>query len=476
MDVKKFAGLSAIEMAGAVRRGEASPTELVNCALEAIAATEPAINAYCEVMGEAALAHAGRLEAQVRKGVFLGPLHGVPIAVKDLFQVKGTLTRRGSRHYEDSRSTETAPAVERLLAAGAILVGKNTTPELGWKASSNSPLYGVTRNPWELSRTAGGSSSGSAACVAAGTVPLSLGSDGGGSLRIPAAFCGVFSLKASLGRVPTYPLSSSEHLSHAGPITNSVADCALALDVLKGPDARDPQSLPEEGISYLDSLEEPCTRFRCAFAPTLFGKPVQADIAACVENAFDAIRRELAVDAVAANLDWTDPIDMFDALWTARASLYKSMDAGEKARMDPGFARLIDRSAGISIDDHLRTLQARARFCRTLAESFRDFDLLLLPMVPIEPFAAERDGPAGMDPSTAVPWARWTPFSYPFNLTGQPAAAIPCGWTTSGLPVGMQVVGRRFEDVNVLRFCAAWEKCFDWRQKRPTVFAGTRRQ
>jgi aspartyl-tRNA(Asn)/glutamyl-tRNA(Gln) amidotransferase subunit A len=472
MNLGDYARLSAVDMARLVREGEASPVELVRGALAAIEATDPALNAWSEVFADAALSRAAELEAEARRGAFRGPLHGVPVGIKDLFQVKGTHTRRGSHLYARSMATETGPAVERLLSAGAVMVGKNTTPELGWKASSASPLTGVTRNPWDPSRTPGGSSSGSAVAVAAGTVPISLGSDGGGSLRVPASFCGAFSLKASLGRVPTWPLSPSEHLSHAGPITNTVADYALALDVLQGPDPRDPQSLPREAVDYLAATTQVPKRLRVVLAPTLFGLAVQPDIAACVAAAYGRMRREMDIDVVGTSLDWPDPIGIFDRLWTARGGAYHSLGAGDLARLDPGFARLIERSRAITIAEHLRTLQDRAAFNRRAEESFRDFDLLVTPMVPIDPFAAEADGPPDMDLSTPVPWARWTPFSAPFNITGQPAASIPCGWSNAGFPVGLQVIGPRFHDARVLQFCAAWERLFDWRSRRPAVFAG----
>lgn len=472
METKDYARLTAVEMARLVRAGDVSPVELARCALAAIEATEPAINAWSEVFAKEALANAAVLEAEARRGAFRGPLHGVPVGIKDLFQVKGTRTRRGSHLYADSMATETGPAVERLLAAGAVMVGKNTTPELGWKASATSPLTGVTRNPWDPSRTPGGSSSGSAAAVAAGTVPISLGSDGGGSMRIPASFCGAFSLKASLGRVPTWPLSSSEHLSHAGPITMTVADCALALDVLKGPDPRDPQSLPRDDADYLGATREAPKRLRVVLAPTLFGVRVQPDIAACIAAAFDRLRGGLDIEVVGTSLDWPDPIGLFDRLWTARGGAYDGLPAEDLAKLDPGYARLIARSRAITIADHLRTLQERAAFNRRAEETFRDVDLVVTPMVPIDPFAAEADGPPDMDLSAPVPWARWTPFSYPFNLTGQPAASIPCGWSDAGLPVGLQVIGPRFSEARVLAFCAAWERLFDGRGRRPAVFAG----
>lgn len=472
LDSRTYATLGAVELAAMVRRGQASATELVRCALDAVAATDSRLNAWSELFPEAALARAATLDADAAQGRFAGPLHGVPIGVKDLFQVAGTHTRRGSRLYENDLARDTAPVVERMFAAGAIMVGKNTTPELGWKASSNSPLYGVTRNPWDTSRTTGGSSSGSGAAVAAGTVPISLGSDGGGSLRIPAAFCGIFSLKAHLGRIPTWPLSPAEQLSCAGPMTRSVADYALALDVLQGPDARDPNSLPPSGVSYLATLAAPAGRLRCALAPTLFGATVQPEVAAVIEAAFDKVRAMPGIEVVTARLDWPDPIATFDALWVARASLYKDLAPAKKALLDPGFARQVELASHIAVEDHLKALKARAAFCHTVNEAFRGFDLVLCPMVPIDPFAAQDDGPADMDGAPPVPWARWTPFSHPFNVTGQPAASVPCGWTSAGLPVGLQVVGARFDEQRVLQFCAAWEKTFNQNERRPPVFAG----
>ncbi len=472
MHLQQYSQLSVLEMANLVRRKEVSPVELVQAAIEAIRATDEHLNAYSAVFADTALARATELEHEARQGNMQGSLHGVPFAVKDLFNVQGTRTQRGSHLYADFVSVETAPAVERMLAAGAILVGKNTTAELGWKASSQSPLYGVTRNPWDPARTAGGSSSGSAVAVAAGTVPISLGSDGGGSLRIPAAFCGVFSLKAQLGRIPTHPVSSTEHLSHAGPMTNSVADYVLALDVLAGPDARDPNSLPRSGIATLEQLGRRDSPIRCAYAPALFGKSVAPSVDRCIRDAVGRMKRELPIEVIETIPDWSDPIEIFEALWTARGSIYRQLDDDARSKLDPGLRRMVEHSSAISVADHLRTLQKRADFCRRVAEWFEDFDVLLLPTVPIEPFAAQDDGPPDMDPDPPVPWARWTPFTYPFNLTGQPAASIPCGWSDSGLPVGLQVVARRFDELTVLQLCSMWERIFDWRSKRPSIFAG----
>lgn len=472
LDRRDYAAMTAVEMADKVRRADICPVELTEAALAAIAETNGHLNAWSEVLSESALRQAEQLAQEARQGRWRGPLHGVPVGIKDLFLTAGVPTRKGSLLTRDFVPVETAPAVQRLFDAGAVMVGKNTTPETGWKASSTSPLYGVTRNPWDPAKTAGGSSSGSASAVAAGHVTISLGSDGGGSMRIPASFCGVFSMKASLGRVPTWPLSASEHLSHAGPMTRTAEDYALAMDVLKGPDPRDPGSLPDDGVSYLAKLSVALGPVKCRLVPTLFGREVDAAVADVVATAFEKIRGLEGVSADGSELAWADPINIFEGLWCARGGLSQGIAPENRAQMDPGLVRLIESAQGISIGDHLRRLQERAAFCREVFEDFKAFDFLLMPMVPIQAFAAEDDGPAGMDKSFPVPWARWTPFSYPFNLTGQPAASINCGWSADGMPIGLQVVGRRFEDARVLQFCAVLQKVFAEASRRPTVFAG----
>lgn len=459
-------------MARAVRERTLSPVELVRAALKAIERTEPHLNAWSEVLAERALAQAAVHEAEALQGRLRGPWHGVPIGVKDLFLTAGVPTRRGSRLYAQDIPSEDAPVVERMLRAGAIMVGKNTTAEVGWKAASTCPLNGVTRNPWDSGLSAGGSSSGSAVAVAAGNVPLSLGSDGGGSLRIPAAFCGIFSLKPTLGRVPTYPLSTTEHLSHAGVMTRSVADTAMALDVLKGPHPMDPYSLPEDGASWLAALDQMPTGRRVAIAPTLFGRTLDREVERCVAVALARLRQLPGFEFSEARLDLPDPVDIFDRLWVARGTSYLGRPATDLALVDPGLRRMIERSASLNLAGHLRALQDRAAFCRRVEREFNAFDLLVTPMMPVLPFAAEADGPPGMDEHMPVPWARWTPFSYPFNVTGQPAAALPCGWTEGGLPIALQVVGRRFADLQVLQLCAAWERAFDWKARKPPLHAG----
>lgn len=472
LDRRDYAAMTAVEMADKVRRADICPVELTEAALAAIAETNDQLNAWSEVLAESALRQAEQLAQEARRGQWRGPLHGVPVGIKDLFLTAGVATRKGSVLSKGFVPAETAPSVQRLLVAGAVMVGKNTTPEFGWKASSSSPLYGVTRNPWDPAKTAGGSSSGSASAVAAGHVPISLGSDGGGSVRIPASFCGIFAMKASLGRVPTWPLSPSEHLSHAGPMTRTVEDYAFALDVIKGPDPRDPGALPDDGISYLARLSKPLGPIKCRLVSTLFGRTVDPQIADVIAAAFNQVRSIEGVLTEKADLCWHDPLPIFEGLWRARGGLSLELATHNSSMMDPGLVKLILSAERISIRDHLLCLQERAAFCRQVFEEFAAFDFLLMPMVPIVPFAAEADGPPDMNPGAPVPWASWTPFSYPFNLTGQPAASIHCGWTTDGMPVGLQVVGRRFEDVRVLQLCYAMQKAFDCLKQRPRIFSG----
>jgi aspartyl-tRNA(Asn)/glutamyl-tRNA(Gln) amidotransferase subunit A len=453
-----FSQASVVHLADLIRKRAISPVDLTQACLDSIDLTNRSISAFTEVYDEA-LVIARQLEKEAVRGEFRGPLHGIPMAVKDLFHVADYRNTRGSKLYQNEFSTETAPIVERTLAAGAILIGRTTTTEFGWKASSTSPLHGVARNPWDPSRTTGGSSSGSAAAVAAGMVPFSLGSDGGGSVRIPASFCGIFALKGSFGRIPTWPRSATEMLSHAGPMTQTALDSALLFDVLKGPDWRDPYSLPDDPRSYLELAAAPLPKPRIAFASTLFGVSVDPEVDRVVRNAITQISEAFDATIEEVQIPWEDPFPWFEALWIiGRGIVYGTAHREQLDAVDPGFAKLVLASNSSTAAEYMAALKGRAEFSQVAARTFRDFDLLLTPTVPVLPFAAEADGPDDWDPAVSpVAWAHWTPFTYPFNLTGQPAASLPCGLTTSGLPVGLQIVGHRHDDVSVLRFAAAIE-------------------
>src|SRR5207249_2891663 len=366
--------LSAPELAALIRRKKVSPVEVVDAILTRIEKINPKINAYVTLDADAARRGAKAAERSLgRKGARLGPLHGVPFSVKDLVITKGLRTTFGTPLYRDNVPTEDAPMVERLKAAGGIMLGKTNTPTFGWLGVTHNLLFGATRNPWALDRSPGGSSGGASAAAAAGLGPLHIGTDGGGSIRIPASFAGIFGFKASWGRIPTYPASGTWNLSHIGPMTRTVADAALMLAVSSGPDERDPGLLP----LVEKFLRQPPTQY------------VQA---------------------------WFDRL----AWW-----------------------------------QHPRAF-------------FEQHDLLLTPTVACPPL------PIGVDTITEiagrpVSFYGWIPFTYPFNLTGQPAASVPAGFTKSGLPVGLQIVGRRLDDATVLRASAAFERARPWGDRRAPI-------
>lgn len=452
-----------------IRQGKRSSVALVSLCLQRIKTHNTTLNAFGDVFAEAALREAAACDREITAGKCRGPLHGVPFGIKDLFATAGLRTSKGSLISLQNVPDADAPIIARLKSAGAILLGKTATTEFGWSGSSYSRLFGHGRNPWNTALTSGGSSSGSAISVAAHLVPGALGSDGGGSVRIPGAFCGLFALKASLGRIPTWPWSATEMLSHAGPMTRTVRDSALLFDLLSGPDSRDHQALPAKEESWLARCDLPLPHFRVAYASTLFNTPVDPAIAAVVSQAVERITEALAIDVISCQPEWESPFDTFNTLWTGgRGVAYGSALCDQLEQLDPGFATLITRASEISLADYLSALKSRAAFATQVHALFDRVDLLLLPTLPIQPFVADRHTPPEQaEGNSGEEWARWTPFTWPFNLSGNPAATIPCGFTPEGLPVGLQVVGRRYAEGDVLQFCAALEAIMPWAQHLP---------
>ena len=438
------------------RSGAASPLEATREVLARIERLNPQINAFCLVDAEAALQSARESEARWQRGAPMGPLDGVPVSIKDLILTRGWPTRRGSRTVDVAQPWAVdAPVTARLREAGAVLLGKTTTPEFGCKGETNSPLTGITRNPWDLSRTPGGSSGGTAAAVAAGLGPLSVGTDGAGSVRIPAAFCGNFGLKPSFGRVPAYPLSPFGSVAHLGPHAMSVADAALMMNVISQPDARDWTSLPADGRDYRVGLEDGVRGLRIAYSPTLgSARNVHPEVAAAFERAVqDLAALGAVVEAVDPGFD--DPLDICTGLWFLGAyTVWSGLTPAQQAVCDPDFqaeAALGARLTALEVQQlHLR----RGALGGQLRQFMQRFDLIATPSVAVPAFEAR---PAGHGPMTPVDMLGWTPFSYPFNLSQQPAATIPCGLTEGGLPIGLQLVGPMFGDALVLRACRAYE-------------------
>jgi len=461
-----LAWMSATDLAAAIRAKRVSPVEAVEAVLGRIERLDPRINAYCTVTADLARDAARVAEEAVARGETLGPLHGVPFSVKDLLITKGVRTTFGSCIFERNVPQEDAPLVERLKAAGGIMVGKTTSPEFGWKGATDSPLFGITRNPWNLDRNPGGSSGGAAAAAAAGLAPLAVGTDGGGSIRIPGSFCGVYGLKPTYGVVAVYPPSAVGTLSHAGPMTRTVRDAALMLQVMAGPDDRDPLSFPATGENYLARLDGGVRGLRVAWSPTLGYAQVHPEVREITEAAAKRFQSlGCQVDLVEQVFDDPDPIwsPFFYGGIAGRLHAYLPE---WRTRMDPGLVQVVEEGARLSILEVGKATFARTAFSEVVRKLFLRYDLLLTPTLAVPPFAAGQEQPPHQPGGSRLAWVA---FTYPFNLTGQPAATIPCGFTKEGLPIGLQVVGRRLADGTVLRASAAFEAAMPWAARRPPL-------
>jgi aspartyl-tRNA(Asn)/glutamyl-tRNA(Gln) amidotransferase subunit A len=460
---------SASELAGLIRRKAVSPVEVVDVVLARIDRLDPTLNAFVTVTAEAARRAARLAErALAVRRPRLGPLHGVPFSVKDLVATRGVRTTFGTPLYRDHVPEEDAPVVERLRAAGAILVGKTNTPAFGWIGATHNLLGPPTRNPWKLDRTPGGSSGGASAAVAAGLAPLAVGTDGGGSIRIPAAFAGIVGHKPSFGRVPVYPPSAAWSLSHVGPMTRTVADAALMLQVIAGPDERDGGSLPAERADYGGALRRGVRGLRIAYAEDLgFGEALDPEVRTAVARAARVFRTAGArVETV--RLAWPSPRDCWRDIFYGGIGARLGPHAGRTDALDAGLLAIVQAAGRMPPGRFVEAWFERLAWGAHPRALFQRHDLLLTPTVACPAFAVGLDEP-GEVAGRAVGPTGWTPFTYPFNLTGQPACSVPCGFTRQGLPVGLQIVGRRFEDATVLRAAAAFERARPWSRARPPL-------
>jgi aspartyl-tRNA(Asn)/glutamyl-tRNA(Gln) amidotransferase subunit A len=457
----------ASELVARDRSRELSPVEVTRAVLERIDRINPAINAFTTVTPELALRQAAAAEQAYAGQGEPGLLAGVPLTIKDLTPTRGIRTARGSLIDPDWIPEEDAPIVERLYAAGAVMLGKTNTPELGWKGDSGNRVFGPSFNPWHRDKTTGGSSGGAGAAVAAGLGPLSQGSDGAGSIRIPASFCGIFGFKQSFGLVPQYPPSAVGDLSHLGPMTRTVRDAAMMLNAMAGADPRDRLSW-SSNIDYLAGIDDGVSGLRVAWSPTLGYARVDPEVLAATERAALSFGN-LGCDVMRIDPALPDPANILDVIWSGAMAGYFHGRMDEVGHLlDPGLRDVIERVAPLSAAELGSALQQRNSYYTGMRQFMVNVDLLLTPTLPVTAFTAGLDEPDGWERAILSP-LDWTPFTYPFNLTGQPAATVPCGFDSQGLPIGLQIVGRWRDDRTVLRAAAAFERAAPWAQVTPRL-------
>ncbi|MFI9587955.1 amidase [Streptomyces sp. NPDC052236] len=442
--------LTAHQLLAGYERGDFSPVDATREALDRIEVVQPLVNAFVRVDAEQALDQARASAERWRRKEPQGLLDGVPVTVKDLFLQRGSPTLRGSRTIRPEGGWDAdAPSVARMREHGAVFLGKTTTPEFGWKGVTDSPLTGVTCNPYDPGRTSGGSSGGSAAAVALGAGAMSIGTDGGGSVRIPASFCGIFGFKPTYGRVPLYPSSPFGTLAHAGPMTRDAADAALLLDVISGEDWRDWSQLGSPAGSFREGLADGVKGLRIAYSPSFGGQvAVRPAVASAVRGAVGALAG-LGAYIEEADPDFAEPVEAFHTLWfSGAARVVQQLRAEQRELLDPGLREICRIGAQYSALDYLAAVDVRMELGRRMGRFHTSYDLLVTPTLPITAFEAGAETPAH---SGHRRWTGWTPFTYPFNLTQQPAATVPCGVDKDGLPIGVQLVGARHADALVLR-------------------------
>ncbi len=464
-------------LAQAVSSRQISPVEAVDAALERLERLDPVLNAFTTLVPDQARAEAQRLADAIARGEPVGPLAGVPTGVKDLICTRGITTASGSHAYADYVPEDDDVVVERIKAAGAIVIGKTQVPEFGYSGTGLTPLAEPTRNPWDLARTSGGSSAGSGAAVATGIGPFSLGSDGGGSVRIPASFCGLFGMKATMGRVPLWPgtkderypgVSSWESLEHIGPLTRTVADAALVLSVIAGPDVRDRLSIPTDDVDWLRAPEGELSGVRVAYSADFGYAVVDPSVREVVERAVGVFEKDLGIPVDRADPGWPDPYEGFWGVVVAESDLagLRRMADELGERMSP---HLVDVLRSDWTAEQLTSANVgRKAVANASARFFSRYDLLLTPTLAVPPFEHGIQGPTVIDGRDVEPFY-WLSFTFPWNLTGQPAATVPAGFTPEGLPVGLQITGRRLDDALVLRASAAFEAAAPWAQHWPSV-------
>jgi len=467
MQDDEIAFLSATGLKKRYARRELSPVEVTTSILNRLDRVNSTLNAFVTPTHDLAMRQANEAQQAYARGD-AAILAGIPISIKDLTLTKGIRTTRGSLHYQDWVPDEDAPFMDRVYASGAVVLGKTNTPEFGWKGETTNRVAGSTHNPWRHGLTPGGSSGGAAAAVAAGLAPLAQGTDGAGSIRIPCSFCGLFGFKPTWGLIAQYPASGTIELAHFGPMTRTVADAALLLTATSGRDPRDRNSWSSE-IDYLAELDDiDLTGLRIAWTSDLGYAPVEPEVRAAAEAAAKRFE-ELGCSVEEAHPGLDDPWHIVDTIWASgMAAVNRERLPHDADRFDPGLLAVIEDGLRISAVDLASAFLQRSAYYQAWRAFMEQYDLVLTPTLPCTAFPVGQDHPGQIAGKTSS-YLGWTKFTYPFNVTGQPAATVPCGTDSRGLPIGLQIVGRYRDDVTVLRAAAAFEAIAPWAHQRPAL-------
>lgn len=461
--------MSACDIADSIKKGDLTSQEITEIIIERIEKINPILNAYCTPTFDLAREMAKEADKRVKTGVDIPLLNGIPTSIKDLIMIKGIRTTFGSKLYEDFIPEEDEVVIKRLKNAGCVILGKTNTPEFGHVTVTFNLIFGETKNPWNLEKTSGGSSGGAGAAVASGISPLALGSDGGGSIRVPSCLCGIFGLKPTYGRIPKYPRIGLEFytMDHYGPMTRYVKDAALMLDVMKGPHLGDRQSLPENDIKYVEILDEKPSKLKIGYSLDLgLAKALDSDVEKAVLNSIDKLETfDWTAEKVKLNMRKAE--NAFYTYGTVGTAYdFKKKFDEWRDRMTPGLVKQIQVALPMTAMNLQLALSQRLACDEVMHQFFKNYDILITPTTAVPAFELGSVGPSKIQ-GKAVSHSGWYPFTYPFNLTSLPAASIPCGWSSEKLPIGMQIVGKRFDEETVLQISSAFEEIAPWQTKKP---------
>ncbi len=469
MNKDEICFMSACDMMEKIKNQELTSQEITEIIIERIEKINPIINAYCTTTFDLAREMAKKADEKVKRNEKIPLLNGIPTSIKDLMPLKAVRTTYGSKIYEHHIPEEDGVAVTRLKDAGCVILGKTNTPEFGFKGVTDNLIFGVTPNPWDLEKTSGGSSGGAAASVVCGMGPLAQGSDGGGSIRHPACFCGAYGLKPSFGRVPIYPRTfhSGQTLSVIGPIVRYVSDAALMLDVMKGPFEGDRHSLPEDHIKYSDHINEKPDKLKIGYSLDLgFAKVVDNEVEKAVVNSVHKFE-SFGWEVEEAKFKELDPSMAFSTMWLIMFGYELKPYLREwKDKLDPSLVTWVEAGLRFPASSLPDAMRIRSQFYQSIFETFKKYDIILTPSTAVPAFELGVAYPSQINGIDVSPTS-WQAFTFPFNFTGHPAATIPCGWTNANLPIGLQIVGKRFQELLVLQVSKAFEEITPWQDKKP---------